>query len=366
MSETAGTAGAAGGPAAFELFFGYRDEQAYAATVERLVPDRVASPHRRPGPDALGPRRRGGGRQAALLGRAARGLARRWSPRSRRCTPLPCRGLDHVVLCGMGGSSLAPEVICAHRERRAHRAGLLRPGLRARRPGRPARPDRRGGLQQVRRHRGDRQPEACLRAGLHATPASTPPNGSWSSPTPASPLEESARDAGYRVFHADPDVGGRYSALTAFGLVPSGLAGADIGALLDEAAAIRPALEADSADNPGPAARGPARRGQPGRRRQGGARRRSAPALAGFGDWAEQLIAESTGKEGKGILPVVVPGPSTRPTSPPAPPTRCWPPSGRAAATRTRRRRRAGAPPSTRRSARSCCSGSTPPRWPAG
>ena len=67
---------------------------------------------------------------------------------------------------------------------------------------------------------------------------------------PGSPLDESATEAGYRVFHADPDVGGRYSALTAFGLVPSGLAGADIGRLLDEAAAIQPRLEADDADNP--------------------------------------------------------------------------------------------------------------------
>ena len=67
---------------------------------------------------------------------------------------------------------------------------------------------------------------------------------------PGSPLDESASEAGYRVFHADPDVGGRYSALTAFGLVPSGLAGADIGRLLDEAAAIQPRLEADDADNP--------------------------------------------------------------------------------------------------------------------
>ncbi|MFM9745596.1 glucose-6-phosphate isomerase, partial [Streptomyces brasiliscabiei] len=48
---------------------------------------------------------------------------------------------------------------------------------------------------------------------------------------PGSPLEESARAAGYRVFTADPEVGGRYSALTAFGLVPAGLAGADISEL---------------------------------------------------------------------------------------------------------------------------------------
>ena len=68
---------------------------------------------------------------------------------------------------------------------------------------------------------------------------------------PGSPLEKSAREAGYRVFLADPSVGGRFSALTAFGLVPSGLAGADIAELLDAAEAIRPALEADSVDNPG-------------------------------------------------------------------------------------------------------------------
>ena len=55
---------------------------------------------------------------------------------------------------------------------------------------------------------------------------------------PGSPLDEAAAEAGYRVFNADPDVGGRYSALTAFGLVPSGLAGADIGRLLDEAEAV--------------------------------------------------------------------------------------------------------------------------------
>ena len=123
---------------------------------------------------------------------------------------------------------------------------------------------------------------------------------------PGSPLEKSAREAGYRVFLADPQVGGRYSALTAFGLVPSGLAGANIAALLDEAESIRPVLEADSVDNPGlrlGALLGAANRAGVG---QAGARRTPARRIDGFGDWAEQLIAESTGKDGKGILPVVV------------------------------------------------------------
>jgi glucose-6-phosphate isomerase len=67
---------------------------------------------------------------------------------------------------------------------------------------------------------------------------------------PGSPLEQSAREAGYRVFTADPNVGGRYSALTAFGLVPSGLAGVDIAELLDEAEATLLEVAIDDPRNP--------------------------------------------------------------------------------------------------------------------
>ncbi len=67
---------------------------------------------------------------------------------------------------------------------------------------------------------------------------------------PGSPLERESRDGGYRVVNADPNVGGRYSALTAFGLVPSGLAGADIEALLDDAESVADVLAADDEANP--------------------------------------------------------------------------------------------------------------------
>ena len=122
---------------------------------------------------------------------------------------------------------------------------------------------------------------------------------------PGSPLDQQSREAGYRVVNADPDVGGRYSALTAFGLVPSGLAGADIGRLLDEAEAVSDLLADDDEANPG--------------LRLGAAMAGTEPlrnklvlvdqgsGLTGFADWAEQLIAESTGKQGTGVLPVVVP-----------------------------------------------------------
>jgi glucose-6-phosphate isomerase len=132
---------------------------------------------------------------------------------------------------------------------------------------------------------------------------------------PGSPLEKAASEAGYRaVFSADPTVGGRFSALTAFGLVPSGLAGADIGGLLDEAAAVAGQLGEDSEANPGlvlGAVIGGTHRGGT----VGGPIRDkivftdAGSGLPGFGDWVEQLIAESTGKEGTGLLPVVTTSP---------------------------------------------------------
>ncbi len=67
---------------------------------------------------------------------------------------------------------------------------------------------------------------------------------------PGSPLDQQSRADGYRVVNADPEVGGRFSALTAFGLVPSGLAGADIEALLDEADAVADLLAEDDEGNP--------------------------------------------------------------------------------------------------------------------
>jgi glucose-6-phosphate isomerase len=127
---------------------------------------------------------------------------------------------------------------------------------------------------------------------------------------PGSPLQQLAEQAGYRkLFLADPEVGGRYSALTAFGLVPAGLAGADIGALLDDAAAAGAVLATDDRANPG------LRLGALlGLAHNSGSDKvvfaDFGSGITGFGDWAEQLIAESTGKLGLGLLPVVVEEPA--------------------------------------------------------
>ena len=126
---------------------------------------------------------------------------------------------------------------------------------------------------------------------------------------PGSPLDESARAAGYRVFNADPTWADRYSALTAFGLVPSGLAGVDIAELLDEAEASLLEVAIDSAENPAlrlGAAIAATRQSSDGPRRDKLGLITDGTHIVGLPDWIEQLIAESTGKSGTGILPVVL------------------------------------------------------------
>ena len=302
---------------AHQLAFGYPDERAYAAVVRTLVDDRVAS--------------RIAARDKTLWGEAAEEEAAKrlgWVQLSQTSRPLVLdvaelhvelreQGLHRVVLCGMGGSSLAPEVVCgadgvdlvvldsSHPDfvRAALETSLEETVVVV--------SSKSGGTVET-----DSQRRAFEKAFTDA--GIDPAERIIVVTDPGSPLEKSARDAGYRVFLADPDVGGRYSALTAFGLVPSGLAGADIATLLDEAEAIRPALEVDSIDNPG------VRLGALlGAATLAGSDKlvlaNAGASYAGFGDWAEQLIAESTGKEGRGILPVVVGGldaPNFSPSTP--------------------------------------------------
>ncbi|HVH93935.1 MAG TPA: glucose-6-phosphate isomerase [Nocardioidaceae bacterium] len=212
-------------------------------------------------------------------------------------------GVDHVVLCGMGGSSLAPEVICAS-------YGVELTVLDSSSPDqvRDALSDRlertvvvvssKSGSTVETDSQRRAYEQAFTDAGIDAATRIVVVTD------PGSPLDKQSREAGYRVVNADPDVGGRYSALTAFGLVPSGLAGADISTLLDEAEAVSDLLAEDDEANPG--------------LRLGAAIAGTSPlrnklvlvdqgsGLHGFPDWAEQLIAESTGKQGTGVLPVVV------------------------------------------------------------
>ncbi|MFC8304915.1 glucose-6-phosphate isomerase [Specibacter sp. NPDC057265] len=216
---------------------------------------------------------------------------------------LLAEGIDRIVLCGMGGSSLAPEVITAT-------AGVELTVLDSTDPAqvRAAVQDRLASTAIVVSSKSGSTLETDSQRRIFEqefTAAGIDAKSRIIIVTdPGSPLDVSAREAGYRkVFNADPNVGGRYSGLTAFGLVPSGLAGVDVAALLDSAEEAAEMLRDDDVDNVG--------------LRLGAALGGTSPLrdkivivddgspLVGFADWAEQLLAESTGKLGTGVLPVV-------------------------------------------------------------
>ncbi len=126
---------------------------------------------------------------------------------------------------------------------------------------------------------------------------------------PGSRLDTLAQEYDFRAtFRNDPNIGGRYSALSYFGLVPAALIGVDLPALLDRAQAISYNCETcnwteGSADNSG-ALLGTAL-GVLAPARHDKLTLVLSPAIASLGDWIEQLVAESTGKEGRSIVPVV-------------------------------------------------------------
>ncbi len=125
---------------------------------------------------------------------------------------------------------------------------------------------------------------------------------------PGTPLEKLAREEGFRaVFQAVPTVGGRYSALTHFGLVPAALLGADLGALLDQAGTMAEACASSvpASQNPGLVLGATLGELATGAHRDKLTLYAEGPFLLPFPVWVEQLVAESTGKSGRGIVPVV-------------------------------------------------------------
>ena len=121
---------------------------------------------------------------------------------------------------------------------------------------------------------------------------------------PGTSLESLATQRRYRrTFINPPDIGGRYSALSLFGLVPAALLGFDLAALAKSAVQMADACRAEDASNPGLAlGQFMAAEAKAGRDKL---TLLLSPALASFGGWVEQLVAESTGKMGEGILPIV-------------------------------------------------------------
>ena len=219
-------------------------------------------------------------------------------------------GITDLVLCGMGGSSLAPEVFAA-----------TLPTA----PGHPrltvidtTHPDAVAAVHAatdpattwylVSSKSGGTLETMSLFRSFWAVAAEQldEPGAQFIAVTdPGSGLEALAAERGFRAtILADPDVGGRYSALSAFGLVPAGIIGADIGRLLQSGAAAAAACapEVDASANPGlliGVALGAA--ASEGRII---ARFGASEPVAALPIWIEQLIAESTGKDGVGVVPV--------------------------------------------------------------
>ncbi|MFH1887030.1 MAG: bifunctional transaldolase/phosoglucose isomerase [Pseudomonadota bacterium] len=231
-------------------------------------------------------------------------------------------GFTHALLLGMGGSSLAPELFA----RTFTAPGFLDlavldstdPGAVLARTQRsdPARTlyivsSKSGGTEETLsflKYCWDLAVKALGKkeAGRHFAAITDPGSG----------LFAMARDLGFRkVFVNDPNVGGRYSALTWFGLTAAALVGADCGRLLRRAQAM--AANAHSCNCPvdgdNTAARLGAALAVAAAKGKDKLTLITSPSIAAFGPWVEQLVAESTGKEGKGILPI-----AGEPVGPPA------------------------------------------------
>lgn len=224
-------------------------------------------------------------------------------------------GITHVLLLGMGGSSLAPEVFSKVFGVRTGYPDLS--VLDSTDPGAVLEYSRRlkpehtlyvvstksGGTVETlsfMKYFYNQAAEALGKAGAG--------NHFIAITDPGSSLEALAGELGFRkIFLNDPNIGGRFSALSYFGLVPAGLIGLNLAELLDRAEEMRcrcgGCRPVESKENP--AAELGAILGELALQGRDKLTLILPPAISGFGAWLEQLIAESTGKDGKGILPVV-------------------------------------------------------------
>ncbi|WP_298109402.1 bifunctional transaldolase/phosoglucose isomerase [Bradyrhizobium sp.] len=122
---------------------------------------------------------------------------------------------------------------------------------------------------------------------------------------PGSSLEKVAKKQGFaRIFHGEPTIGGRYSVLSPFGLVPAATAGIDVKSLIQHTLAMVRSCGADVPPHENPGVRLGLAMGLAGVEGRDKVTIFSSSKIADFGAWAEQLIAESTGKDGKGLIPI--------------------------------------------------------------
>ena len=208
------------------------------------------------------------------------------------------RDKSNVILCGMGGSSLGPEVIAQSFSKQLFVLDSTDPDYVAH----ALNFDLSKSVVVVSSKSGSTIETASQRAlfeGAFKDAGLNPADHMVFVTDPGSPLDQQVRAAGFTVVNADPNVGGRFSVLSPFGLVPAALIGVDVSVLLDNASDTKKAFFANSqmmcdiayllayvSD-------------------QYVAYTDEASGMPGLSDWIEQLVAESTGKNQVGRLPVV-------------------------------------------------------------
>lgn len=203
-----------------------------------------------------------------------------------------------LILCGMGGSSLAPEVLAQtfHKDifivdstDPHYLRSAITPGLN---DALIIVSSKSGSTLETSSQRSFFE-SALKEAGL------SPADHMLFVTDPGSPLDLQVRGAGFAVVNADPNVGGRFSALSAFGLVPAALAGIDVWQVLRDAADAKRDFLANDQNIVDVAFLLSEVAGQYVAITDEGS------GFPGLSDWLEQLVAESTGKDGRGRLPVV-------------------------------------------------------------
>jgi glucose-6-phosphate isomerase len=213
--------------------------------------------------------------------------------------------LDQVIVSGMGGASLAPGVIAAVHGRRVtplgtsdpHQAGRIVSGDLSRT--RAVVASKSGTTVETHAHLRILE-DAFRRSGID------PAERIVVVTDPGSPLQSLAEAAGYPLVLADPEVSGPFGALSAAGLTACALAGGDVSRVLEDAAGLSAVL-AQPYENPG-LALGAALGASALSGRDKLVVADHGSGLDGFPSWIEHLLATATGKDGKGLLPVVVDG----------------------------------------------------------
>jgi transaldolase/glucose-6-phosphate isomerase len=220
-------------------------------------------------------------------------------------------GYTHALLLGMGGSSLAPEVIS--RIFRDEISGLKLTILDSTDPAQVLRSAEKNPVASTlyivsSKSGGTAEINAMFKyfwKRAQRSVGNNAPEHFIAITDPGTSLEKMAFERKFRkIFLAEPNVGGRYSALTAFGLVPAALMGVDVMRLLDRASWMASECSIDQPFGRNPGFVLGTVIGEAASHGRDKLTFIADPEVAPFGTWLEQLVAESSGKQGRGILPV--------------------------------------------------------------